>query len=84
MEALLYTFVHHRIHRLADDTRLFVGHDGQPGQRDLPSMTAIGASKLANIPLRTEKTRDEFVRFRTERDAGLTSQKLLFRGFSST
>jgi len=74
----LYTSVHDKLYRLPDDTRVFVGHDYQPGQRALRFATTIGASKRANIQLKAETTRDEFVRFRNERDATLTAPKLLF------
>jgi glyoxylase-like metal-dependent hydrolase (beta-lactamase superfamily II) len=74
----LYTSVHDKLYRLPDDTRVFVGHDYQPGQRALRFATTIGASKRANIQLRTETTKGEFVRFRKERDATLKAPHLLF------
>lgn len=74
----LYTSVHDKLYRLPDDTRVFVGHDYQPGGRALRFTTTIGASKRANIQLRTETTRDAFVRFRKERDATLKAPHLLF------
>ncbi len=74
----LYTSVHDKLYRLPDDTRVFVGHDYQPGQRPLRFATTLGASKRTNIQLRTETTRDEFVRFREERDATLSPPRLLF------
>lgn len=74
----LYTSVHDKLYRLPDDTRVFVGHDYQPGGRALRFGTTIGTSKRANIQLRNETTRDEFVRFRKERDATLNVPHLLF------
>jgi glyoxylase-like metal-dependent hydrolase (beta-lactamase superfamily II) len=74
----LYTSVHDKLYALADDTRVFVGHDYQPGQRPLRFETTIGASKHANVQLKNETTREEFVRFRKERDATLQAPRLLF------
>jgi glyoxylase-like metal-dependent hydrolase (beta-lactamase superfamily II) len=74
----LYTSVHDKLYRLPDDTRVFVGHDYQPGQRALRFMTTIGASKRANIQLNGETTRQEFVRLRQGRDATLKPPHLLF------
>ncbi len=74
----LYTSVHDKLYRLPDDTRVFVGHDYQPGERALRFMTTIGASKRANIHLKTETTRADFVRFRNARDATLQVPRLLF------
>lgn len=74
----LYTSVHEKLYRLPGDTRVFVGHDYQPGQRALRFATTIGASKAANIQLKAETTREEFVRFRNERDATLKAPRLLF------
>lgn len=74
----LYTSVHDKLYRLPDETRVFVGHDYQPGQRELRFATTIGTSRRANIQLRNETTREEFVRFRKERDATLKAPRLLF------
>lgn len=74
----LYTSVHERLYGLPDDTRVFVGHDYQPGGRALRFETTIGASKAANVQLRGETTREEFVRLRESRDATLAPPRLLF------
>jgi glyoxylase-like metal-dependent hydrolase (beta-lactamase superfamily II) len=73
----LYTSVHERLYGLPDDTRVFVGHDYQPGGRALRFETTIGASKAANVQLRGETTREEFVRLRESRDATLAPPRLL-------
>ncbi len=74
----LYTSVHGKLYSLPDATRVFVGHDYQPGGRKVRSVTTIGESKKSNIQLRTDTTKDEYVRFRTERDAKLEPPRLLF------
>lgn len=74
----LYTSVHGKLYSLPDATRVFVGHDYQPGGRKVRAVTTIGESKKSNIQLRTDTTKDEYVRFRTERDAKLEPPRLLF------
>ncbi len=68
-----------RLYTFPDATRVFVGHDYQPGGRDLAFETSIGASRRENIQLRADTSEEEFVRFRTERDAGLAPPKLIFQ-----
>jgi glyoxylase-like metal-dependent hydrolase (beta-lactamase superfamily II) len=74
----LYTSVHDKLYALPDATRVFVGHDYQPGQRGLRFATTIGASKASNIQLKANTTREEFVRNRQARDATLKAPHLLF------
>lgn len=74
----LYTSVHDRLYALPDATRVFVGHDYQPGGRPLRFETTIGASKEKNIQLRASTRREDFVKMRTERDATLTAPRLLY------
>ena len=74
----LYTSVHERLYALPDATRVFVGHDYQPGGRPVRSETTIGRSKEGNIQLRASTSREEFVKRRNERDAKLPAPRLLF------
>lgn len=74
----LYVSVHDKLYHLPDETRVFVGHDYQPGGRELRWETTLGAEKTKNIQLRADTTRQEFVKFRTERDATLAPPKLLY------
>ena len=62
---------------LPDDTRLFMCHDYGPGGRDIAWETTVAAEKAGNIHVGGGKTREEFVRFRTERDAQLAMPKLI-------
>lgn len=73
----LYTSVHDRLYALPDETRVFTGHDYQPGGRPLRYETTIGASKQSNIQLRAESSRADYVKLRTTRDATLPAPKLL-------
>lgn len=75
----LYDSVHGKLYALPDETRVMVGHDYQPGGREIRWETTIGASKRQNPQIRAETTKDEFVRFRNERDAGLSAPRLLFQ-----
>jgi len=67
-----------KLYRLPDDTRVFVGHDYQPGGRALRWETTIGVSKATNLQLDGGTTRDAFVRQRQARDATLAAPRLLF------
>ena len=74
----LYTSVHDRLYALPDTTRVFVGHDYQPGGRPLAYESTIGAQKQANVQLRADTTREAYVAFRTARDRTLAQPRLLY------
>lgn len=74
----LYTSVHDRLYALPDETRVFVGHDYQPGGRPVRWQSTLGAEKRENIQLKQGTPREDFVRFRRERDATLAAPRLLF------
>ena len=75
----LYHSVHEKLYKLPDETRVFVGHDYQPGGRELKYETTIGESKKNNIQLKEETSKEEYIKFRTERDAVLNPPKLLLQ-----
>ncbi|MEX6508428.1 MBL fold metallo-hydrolase [Jiella sp. M17.18] len=62
---------------LPDETRLFMCHDYGPNGRDIRFETTVGEEKAHNIHVGGGKTRDEFVKQRTERDATLDMPKLI-------
>lgn len=62
---------------LPDDTRLFMCHDYGPNGRDIQWETTVADEKAHNIHVGGGKTKEEFVRFRTERDAQLDMPKLI-------
>ncbi|MFO0652476.1 MAG: MBL fold metallo-hydrolase [Polyangiales bacterium] len=66
-----------KLYALPDETRVFVGHDYQPGGRALRFETTIGASKRENIQLRASTAKDDYVSFRRARDATLSPPRLL-------
>ncbi len=75
----LYRSITQRIFALPDNTRMFVGHDYQPGGRELAYETTVGAQKEGNVALRASTTEADFVSFREKRDATLNAPKLLFQ-----
>jgi len=62
---------------LPDEMRLFICHDYGPNGRDIKWETTVGEEKAHNIHVGGGKSREEFVRFRTERDAQLTMPRLI-------
>ncbi|MCL4111666.1 UNVERIFIED_CONTAM: hypothetical protein GTU68_023622 [Idotea baltica] len=62
---------------LPDETRLFMCHDYGPNGRDIQWETTVGDEKRHNIHVGDGKTKEEFVKFRTERDAQLAVPKLI-------
>jgi len=62
---------------LPDDMRLFMCHDYGPNGRDIKWETTVGDEKKHNIHVGGGKTREEFIKFRTERDAELDMPKLI-------
>lgn len=62
---------------LPDDMRLFMCHDYGPGGRDIQWETTVADEKAYNIHVGGDKTRADFIKFRTERDAQLGMPKLI-------
>lgn len=73
----LYDSVKNKIYALPDKTRIFVGHDYQPHGRSLEFQTTVEEEKKMNIQLKETTSREDFIRFRKERDATLAAPKLL-------
>ena len=62
---------------LPDDMRLFMCHDYGPNGRDIQWETTVADEKAHNIHVGGDKTREDFIKFRTERDAQLAMPKLI-------
>jgi glyoxylase-like metal-dependent hydrolase (beta-lactamase superfamily II) len=73
----LYDSITQKLYTLDDSVELYTGHDYQPGGRELKYKSTIGEQKKENIQLKAHTTKEEFVKFRTERDAKLNAPKLL-------
>ncbi|MGI9408269.1 MAG: MBL fold metallo-hydrolase [Hyphomicrobiaceae bacterium] len=67
-----------KILALPDDTRLFLCHDYKaPGRDEFRWETTVAEEKANNIHVGGGKTEEEFVEFRTTRDAQLDMPKLI-------
>lgn len=62
---------------LPDETRLFMCHDYGPNGRAIQWETTVAEQKANNIHVGGDKTREDFIKFRTERDAQLAMPKLI-------
>ena len=62
---------------LPDETRLFMCHDYGPNGRDIAWETTVAEEKEHNIHVGRGKTKEDFIKFRTERDAQLDMPKLI-------
>ena len=62
---------------LPDETRLFMCHDYGPNGRTIAWETTVAEQKADNIHVGGDKTRADFIQFRTERDATLAMPKLI-------
>lgn len=74
--ATLYDSIQ-KVLALPDAMRLFMCHDYGPNGRDIQWETTVGAEKAHNIHVGAGKTKADFVKFRTERDATLSMPKLI-------
>lgn len=66
-----------KVLRLPDEMRLFMCHDYGPNGRDIQWETTVADEKAHNIHVGGGKSREEFVRFRRERDATLAMPRLI-------
>ena len=62
---------------LPDEMRLFMCHDYGPNGRAIEWETTVSEQKTHNIHVGGGKTRAEFIKFRSERDAQLSMPKLI-------
>ncbi|MEM7596899.1 MAG: MBL fold metallo-hydrolase [Pseudomonadota bacterium] len=66
-----------RVLTLPEETRLFICHDYGPGGRAISWETTVGEQKEKNIHVGGGKSREDFIKFRTERDKQLAMPKLI-------
>jgi len=66
-----------RVLALPDAMRLFMCHDYGPNGREIRWETTVAEEKAHNIHVGGGKTKEEFVKFRTERDAQLAMPRLI-------
>jgi glyoxylase-like metal-dependent hydrolase (beta-lactamase superfamily II) len=75
----MYHSVHDKLYELPDDTKVYVGHDYQPGGRDVEYCATLGEHKRNNVKLTEDMTLEAFVEARESRDAELEAPQLLFQ-----
>jgi glyoxylase-like metal-dependent hydrolase (beta-lactamase superfamily II) len=75
----LYRSITQKLYTLPDTTRVFVGHDYQPQGRELAFETTIAVEKTGNIQLPDGRSEEQFVEFRSTRDATLKMPRLIFQ-----
>jgi glyoxylase-like metal-dependent hydrolase (beta-lactamase superfamily II) len=68
-----------RLYELPGDTMLYVGHDYQPGGRELRYAAPVSEHREKNVALPASRDRADFVNWRKTRDAGLEAPQLLFQ-----
>ncbi len=73
----LYNSIYNKLYNLPDDTKVYTGHDYQPGGRELKFETTIKESKESNIQLKANTSEAEYIEFRNSRDKTLNAPKLL-------
>jgi glyoxylase-like metal-dependent hydrolase (beta-lactamase superfamily II) len=67
-----------KILSLPEETRIFVGHDYKaPGRDDYAWESTVGEQKARNVHVGGGKSKDEFVKARTSRDATLAVPRLI-------
>jgi glyoxylase-like metal-dependent hydrolase (beta-lactamase superfamily II) len=67
-----------KLYRLADTTRVLVGHDYPAAPEDAAYCSDVGSEKRANVHLNAATSREDFVAFREQRDRTLTLPELFF------
>ncbi len=75
----LYHSVSALLYQLPDETRIFVGHDYPPDERQVRCQSTVGEEKASNIQLTSKTEEQEFLDFRQERDSGLQAPTLLYQ-----
>ncbi len=75
----LYNSVHEKLYSLPDDTKVWTGHDYQPGGRELKYVAPLKEHKENNVALPADMSEEEFVEWRENRDSGLSAPTLLFQ-----
>jgi glyoxylase-like metal-dependent hydrolase (beta-lactamase superfamily II) len=73
----LYASIHELYTRLPEDTRVFTCHDYQPGGRKVAFESTLSQQRASNVQLSATTSKEDFVRFRNERDATLSMPALM-------
>lgn len=69
-----------KLYALPDETTVYVGHDYPPaGERGPVSHCTMKEQKESNKQIKASTSKEDFVKFRTERDAVLKAPRLIFQ-----
>lgn len=74
----LYQSITEKLYSLADDTKVFPGHD-YPAGRELQTVTSIGESKKLNVDLPAGRSEAEYIEFMENRDNKLPLPRLIYQ-----
>ncbi len=75
----MYDSVQRLYREMPDDMVVFIGHDYQPGGRELAFKTTIGELKKSNIAIDAKRSKEDFVAWRNARDQSLAAPQLIFQ-----
>lgn len=67
-----------KIHRLPDETKIWVCHDYQPNGRDVTLCTTVRESRETNIHTGSSIKKEDFIKMREKRDKTLAVPRLLY------
>lgn len=67
----------HKLLALPDETRLYLCHDYPPEGREPQCMTTVAEQRENNVHVGGGRSRDDYIRLRNERDAGLEMPRLI-------
>lgn len=73
----MYNSITQKVYTLPDEVKIYPGHDYQPAGRELKWESSVGIQKKNNLHLKEGTTKEEFIKFRQDRDATLNAPKLL-------
>ena len=76
---LLFESVTRKLYRLPDETKIFTAHDYQPGGRELRYQSTISESKRSNIHINSHTKKEDFIKFRNQRDRALATPRLFYQ-----
>jgi glyoxylase-like metal-dependent hydrolase (beta-lactamase superfamily II) len=74
---LLYDSITNKLYTFPDHYEIYTCHDYQPGGRELEFRSTVGQQKASNKQLRGDTPREDYVRWRSERDATLSLPALM-------
>ena len=67
------------LYDLPENTQVYVGHDYMPGGRELAYVAPLAKHISGNVALPKDRSREDFVQWRQNRDSGLDAPRLLFQ-----